>query len=462
MHTPEIEDSGVIFELPAYVLRSAWNSRCWTYQEAVLGRRLYFDTANGFRYLDSIYRTLDTGWTDWRTRDSWLLQLRFNVFPLFNSLASPADWVMLALKATCAKQALTYLKQSCSALANAKRPIMTELCHLALGSGWLAGSMLLSFSLLPLHVIALVEIWLLLVFLLIPIYLPFKRFSKCEMLLSKEILLRHTTRQIADDMTDELLRNTKVTATGQQTAENSQRADIRLAQFVQAWNALFWRTTTKTDDMHCILANLTELVAFKVMKIPTRSQRMRAIIASYEKLPLMLLFNPLPISDQLRDPQNLWLVSVPAGGPLESRPNILPMTLKDSKLVISIHDLANNMLMHVTTLVDSAPEHATVLDPVNKLLYMMVCDDEASHDSQVEYCYLVERVSLSSARSSSVVGGARLVVRERMDGEISCTYDCPVRASVDAWNAVEPIAPYFSQSAVNTFIKVPFCKCLTS
>ena len=56
----------------AYVLCSAWNSRCWTYQEAVLGKRLFFKTKSkrkelriGDGLLQTDNRSVQSRWLIW-------------------------------------------------------------------------------------------------------------------------------------------------------------------------------------------------------------------------------------------------------------------------------------------------------------------------------------------------------------------------------------------------------------
>ena len=69
---------------------------------------------------------------------------------------------------------------------------------------------------------------------------------------------------------------------------------MRLRLYVQVWNELVWRTTTNSEDMHCILSNLLDIQTSELVKIDSHADRMLAILCCYEKHPLRWLFQDVP------------------------------------------------------------------------------------------------------------------------------------------------------------------------
>jgi hypothetical protein len=72
------------------------------------------------------------------------------------------------------------------------------------------------------------------------------------------------------------------------------REDHRLKQLVDTWNELAHRSTTMPDDLHVIIANLLDFNADRIMKISTREDRMKAMILSFDLLPVSLFWNDGP------------------------------------------------------------------------------------------------------------------------------------------------------------------------
>jgi hypothetical protein len=72
------------------------------------------------------------------------------------------------------------------------------------------------------------------------------------------------------------------------------REDHRLKQLVDTWNELAHRSTTMPDDLHVIIANLLDFNADRIMSISTREDRMKAMILSFDLLPVSLFWNDGP------------------------------------------------------------------------------------------------------------------------------------------------------------------------
>ncbi|KAJ4987696.1 het domain protein [Stagonosporopsis vannaccii] len=68
----------------------------------------------------------------------------------------------------------------------------------------------------------------------------------------------------------------------------------RLKQLVDTWNELAHRSTTMPEDLHVIIANLLDFNADSIMRLPTREERMRAMVLSFELLPISLFYNTGP------------------------------------------------------------------------------------------------------------------------------------------------------------------------
>lgn len=68
----------------------------------------------------------------------------------------------------------------------------------------------------------------------------------------------------------------------------------RLKQLVDTWNELAHRSTTMPEDLHVIIANLLDFNADGIMQLPSREERMKAMILSFELLPVSLFWNTGP------------------------------------------------------------------------------------------------------------------------------------------------------------------------
>ena len=89
-------------------------------------------------------------------------------------------------------------------------------------------------------------------------------------------------------------------------------------QFMQVWNDMLGRSTTKFEDVPCILANLLDFKAAEILNLPPHS-RMKAMLCAQERLPLNLICGQSPriVSDNGSD---RWVPAYPAGSPIEWNP----------------------------------------------------------------------------------------------------------------------------------------------
>ena len=68
--------------------------------------------------------------------------------------------------------------------------------------------------------------------------------------------------------------------------------DLAIWRFVRVWNELSRRSTTKEDDVAVIFAALLNLGAGEILRIPSPSGRMRALLKSQVRLPVDVFFCP--------------------------------------------------------------------------------------------------------------------------------------------------------------------------
>ena len=88
---------------------------------------------------------------------------------------------------------------------------------------------------------------------------------------------------------------------------------ISVDRFSDEWDHLTKRSTTKKEDVHCIMANMLDLSASEILSLPY-IDRMKAILRSEDVLPFSLLFSPGP---KIQDVYNRWIPYYPGGDTVE-------------------------------------------------------------------------------------------------------------------------------------------------
>jgi hypothetical protein len=98
----------------------------------------------------------------------------------------------------------------------------------------------------------------------------------------------------------------------------------RIKQLVDTWNELAHRSTTKPQDLHVIIANLLDFNADSIMNIPTSEERMRAMLLSFDSLPVSLFWNTGPKwcggRGMGNDKHNQWIPIEPSKSELTATP----------------------------------------------------------------------------------------------------------------------------------------------
>ena len=91
----------------------------------------------------------------------------------------------------------------------------------------------------------------------------------------------------------------------------SSATTIQDRQLVDVWNALLGRSTTKQEDVPCILANLLGLSVLSIMSLPPKKQ-MKAIFCAQKRIPLNLVCSP-SARVQSMDGLDCWVPQYPGG-----------------------------------------------------------------------------------------------------------------------------------------------------
>jgi hypothetical protein len=200
----------------------------------------------------------------------------------------------------------------------------------------------------------------------------------------------------------------------------------RATQFAQVWNALACRSTTKMEDFHSILATLANITAYRVMEFSSPAERMRAIINSYEALPLSLIFQSTATGSLGRDPMNLWLPIVLTGELM--RFDRIMIINEDSvsfrvQLTLAWREQANRR----------SEDRRTFARLSNGIFALEVEHESALPDASPsqDVCYVVE-LSLSQHLSEQpcTVRGAKLLVQSERGHDLNCSYHSPVQVKV--------------------------------
>lgn len=406
----------------AQILGSPWNSRCWTYQEAVLGEQLLFLVRGGRRVigLESDFDIHVTPWNTWwwyHAPASAFAKLRIalQLMPLdelfttsFALACGPQAWYMV----TGRKARRSNQPGGPSADLRGGR---------VLGSLWLlAAFAFVAFS-LPGSAALICIAWLvILCCTLWDFYIGIARGSKVDS--SSDILNQGTRRQLFDDIRSEL---------------TMPRERGPTAIFVQTWNALALRSTTKEDDLILVLSCLTNLVPYRIA--PLRGPaRMRAVVGSHQALPLALLFDPQLQQDGGRDPENAWLPRAPTSHILPTDADEPLFHLWDAEIRIPVDELGP-----AYTLLADHPDmlNETHLTTEGSAIYHNDTGGEDASSLVASY-YLIRNSKRSTleTRSSKTVEAVRFAVKRWHDNDAFCVFKGVVDVSAVHSRLIRPTA----------------------
>lgn len=199
------------------------------------------------------------------------------------------------------------------------------------------------------------------------------------------------------------------------------------------WNNLAERSTTKKEDIPCILANMLGLSAGELLELPYE-ERMKAILCTQTTLPLELLFKP---GSRIQDLDNRWVPSHPEEhvnkslGYLRVTSNGLLFDHTTARfegfLVSSSTPPPTKFCLSVLSNASSEPLWASPSDEDTDLIF------EAS--TRIATCYILgedtqSRSALRDPVGRALIGrhyGARFALQRREGNILHLLYEHPVR-----------------------------------
>jgi hypothetical protein len=419
----------------AYILCSIWNGRCWTYQEAVLGKKLFFMTVDGIESPPindvAFFPGLEMGhsgqrWLTWR-----LVRSPFSVFVKFGGgayrLLPPTQLISLGFKLACGPQAWHSCFQGSKERPAETTSVLNSLRDAA--RGWLLLCIATAFTVLtlPSTFIGITITYVgIVTFLLIWCIILLANGSET---LPADLILKQGMRiQLASDLVGEL--QPSRVSPSMEASDPIAGARMHKQRFVHAWNAMAERTATKFEDLHVILASLTDMIPYRITALSTHAVRMRAIASSYKTLPLALLIDRSLAIRALRDPLNTWLPLAPVGDLLPNDPKQPSMYVQGgNEVVIYLRELGDSFVALMSPEQPSTSNSPVYFDPMSRTFWEL---EDASNTSlpleasELEACFLVDVSPFRGSGdngSTQTLRAARFLVHNRHMNSIHCQYD---------------------------------------
>ena len=233
--------------------------------------------------------------------------------------------------------------------------------------------------------------------------------------------------------------------------------DIQLESFVNVWNELINRSTTKPEDMFAIFANLLDFNAGQIIKLP-QNERMRAILWSSDKIPFSLLYNKGFRVDDGGSHRDRWVPIVPKGSKLTKNPSL--EFAEDGRSFRLVDITTETQPLAAMTEVTSLPPYCYLSDEENDKMYFVKAirsmEDTMNSQTQQAICIMLEPITPARRRryalnvtptirgtslfvnsmnvSSETIPGSRTQSpvqnsQHRTYGKtvLRTSYDCPVR-----------------------------------
>lgn len=200
------------------------------------------------------------------------------------------------------------------------------------------------------------------------------------------------------------------------------------SEFTETWNGVSLRSTTKSEDLHGILAVLLGLSSREVLSLPLE-ERTKAVFQAQDSLPLALLY--LRSGPKIRDVKNQWIPQYPSGN-LTLRYGTMRQSVDEGVLAFSLSES-----LSCGFLVNSAIpfyQHFCLIDETSsEKVWVQLTGDhnrelEALYHSSsvcyVLYNHLARNQLVSSSRD--FVGARFYVSRYEEVGTVHLVYDCPL------------------------------------
>lgn len=213
--------------------------------------------------------------------------------------------------------------------------------------------------------------------------------------------------------------------------------------FVSMWNTVARRSSTKMDDIHVILANLTDFKASQIQAIPRLQDRTKVMLQSMDCFPVEMMFGRAIRPLAGKNHPDRWVPAAPGPELLEGSENITAQAIGDSGSLIMIsQDKTHEFISGIICLIESkgmiAQEMVVTLpfksDGYGFRKLRLEChtppEDELVRDAS-QKCILLLRYYPGRGRSR--IRGARFLVTGFVDNHqgknvqlVVSRFDCPV------------------------------------
>jgi Heterokaryon incompatibility protein (HET) len=239
---------------------------------------------------------------------------------------------------------------------------------------------------------------------------------------------------------------------------NSAVIENQEQHFISTWNRLLGRSTTKPEDLHIIIANLTGFSASNIHDISDSGDRMKSILFALDRLPLDILFVNGPKHFGSGNPDG-WVPLAPCDQPLHGSSTMCKSSkgylLQFNQGVESSHErvtpVQDTSMYYLSSSSDCSVKRFKLHNsnsllsdrplPESKsvIVECLTASDGFVNITAEHHCIIIE-TPLERKSSGSVCRGALLKISRPPIGEMFLQYQCAVR--LFAGNASEDIPAY--------------------
>ncbi|KAF9630361.1 HET domain-containing protein [Lasiodiplodia theobromae] len=210
--------------------------------------------------------------------------------------------------------------------------------------------------------------------------------------------------------------------------------DLQAIKFVRTWNDVGRRSTTRPEDIHPIMANLTDFNAAQIMGLKTPVLRTKMITHCIGEFPLDILWTPCARPQGNKDSADRWIPSVPGPEPLVEK---VQLRLTSKGLVVDAENFSYPPQTYLVPrgMVNPRFWFYRPRSGHGDLWYVVECvipEEDALRRSESETACLIlssEIVQTSANAASIMLRGARLLVTKddpETSESLCLRYDCPV------------------------------------
>lgn len=197
--------------------------------------------------------------------------------------------------------------------------------------------------------------------------------------------------------------------------------------FATAWNNFQGRTTSKSEDLHQILAGMADIQAGGLRPLALED-RMKAILKGHASLPIDLLFCPC---ERLHgdDPANTWAPRFPQGGRLDE--TFGNMKVFTDCLFISSKTSSRYLQVCFGRCRTLMADRFQVDIPTTGRVWIEINGSKPDQDRDVADSTICLIFPIIAPRSTAKIWseslGARFIVQKQEGQDLHISYDCPFR-----------------------------------